>query len=568
MTTLPTGSSRRGRWPRYGTGLRRGVWSWPGGFPGPRRGRGADKEVALLLRRCACLRLAGRAAGPRVGSPERRRCARPARYGAAFAETSRYGGATARLVEIYNNGFFVEDSGSYTVGDHLGSASLVLSRSGAIADEFSFDAWGQPRNPGTWQNLPLFSAWPDYPADQGFGGHRMLGGTGLVHMGGRLYDPGTGRFLSADPFVQEPNNLQNYNRYTYVLNNPLSYVDPSGYIFKKIGRALGKVWKAVRPYIGTVITVALTMVGVPAPVAGLIGGAVGAAANGATAGAFLKGMAIGSVAGMIAVPIADGAAAWMGFAADTLGHAVAHGTVVGALSSAMTAAVYGQDIWKAMRTGALLGGGTAAVVHLYGPKGRLSGNGSNGEPAEARPLPDGANAVIAVGDVSRQPRYAIGRWVHRVFGLPDIDPTSAVDAAKLQLEGLGFTVHVDMQATVESLMGYLMSPDLEAFMFIGHGVGDGGVSAIQGVNGWIRVDQFVRVTASGEIAIVNGGNLRIGSMIACGSANPNVGGRSWADVLAPGGDSSRLWFHGYTDPQQSVSSALRDVRRGRALPNE
>ncbi len=99
---------------------------------------------------------------------------------------------------------------------------------------------------------------------QGFGGHRMLGGTGLVHMGGRLYDPATGRFLSADPFVQEPNNLQNYNRYTYVLNNPLSYVDPSGYIFKKIGRALGKVWKAVRPFVGTVITVALTMVGVPA----------------------------------------------------------------------------------------------------------------------------------------------------------------------------------------------------------------------------------------------------------------------------------------------------------------
>ncbi len=106
---------------------------------------------------------------------------------------------------------------------------------------------------------------------------------------------------------------------------------------------------------------------------------MGAAANGATAGAFIKGMAIGSVAGMIAVPIADGAAAWMGFAADTLGHAIAHGTVVGALSSAMTAAVYGQDIWKAMRTGALLGGGTAAVVHLYGPKGRASDRGTDGD---------------------------------------------------------------------------------------------------------------------------------------------------------------------------------------------
>ncbi|MCC5807758.1 MAG: RHS repeat-associated core domain-containing protein [Opitutales bacterium] len=143
------------------------------------------------------------------------------------------GGATARLVEIYNNGFFVEGNGSYTVGDHLGSASLVLSRTGSILSEFSFDAWGQPRDPDTWQNLPLFSAWPNYPADQGFGGHRMLDGTGLVHMGGRLYDPATGRFLSPDPFVQEPNNLQNYNRYSYVLNNPLSYTDPSGYFIDK-----------------------------------------------------------------------------------------------------------------------------------------------------------------------------------------------------------------------------------------------------------------------------------------------------------------------------------------------
>ncbi len=48
-------------------------------------------------------------------------------------------------------------------------------------------------------------------------------------MNGRIYDPLLGRFLSADPFVQFPNNLQNYNRYSYALNNPLSLVDPSGY---------------------------------------------------------------------------------------------------------------------------------------------------------------------------------------------------------------------------------------------------------------------------------------------------------------------------------------------------
>ena len=50
-----------------------------------------------------------------------------------------------------------------------------------------------------------------------------------VHMNGRVYDPDLGRFISADPYVQYPMSTQNYNRYTYVDNNPLSYTDPSGF---------------------------------------------------------------------------------------------------------------------------------------------------------------------------------------------------------------------------------------------------------------------------------------------------------------------------------------------------
>lgn len=52
-----------------------------------------------------------------------------------------------------------------------------------------------------------------------------------MHMNGRLYDPTTARMLSADPLVQDPFNGQNYNRYSYVLNNPLSYTDPTGFSF-------------------------------------------------------------------------------------------------------------------------------------------------------------------------------------------------------------------------------------------------------------------------------------------------------------------------------------------------
>ena len=48
-------------------------------------------------------------------------------------------------------------------------------------------------------------------------------------MNGRVYDPALGRMLSADPIISDPYNSQRFNRYSYVLNNPLSFNDPSGY---------------------------------------------------------------------------------------------------------------------------------------------------------------------------------------------------------------------------------------------------------------------------------------------------------------------------------------------------
>lgn len=48
-------------------------------------------------------------------------------------------------------------------------------------------------------------------------------------MNGRVYDPLVGRFMSGDPLVQDPVNGQNYNRYSYVLNNPTNLTDPTGF---------------------------------------------------------------------------------------------------------------------------------------------------------------------------------------------------------------------------------------------------------------------------------------------------------------------------------------------------
>ncbi len=115
----------------------------------------------------------------------------------------------------------------YISTDHLGSINLIVDASnGNVVDDLSYDAWGRNRNPVDWtySNFTLSSV-----TDRGYTSHEQLQNFGLINMNGRVYDPMTLGFLSPDPFVQNPSNSQNYNRYSYVLNNPLKYVDPSGY---------------------------------------------------------------------------------------------------------------------------------------------------------------------------------------------------------------------------------------------------------------------------------------------------------------------------------------------------
>ena len=66
---------------------------------------------------------------------------------------------------------------------------------------------------------------------RGYCGHEMLNDFQLINMNGRMYDPVLGRFLSPDNYVQMPTSAQSFNRYSYCLNNPLKYTDPSGELF-------------------------------------------------------------------------------------------------------------------------------------------------------------------------------------------------------------------------------------------------------------------------------------------------------------------------------------------------
>jgi RHS repeat-associated protein len=120
--------------------------------------------------------------------------------------------------------------------DHLGSTTAVSDEKGHIATTtgsdagvLGYDPWGARRNPdGTAANWASFTPQVGH---REFTGQETIPDVGLVNMNGRVYDPVLARFLSPDPNIQDSTDPQNYNRYSYVVNNPLRYTDPTGYSF-------------------------------------------------------------------------------------------------------------------------------------------------------------------------------------------------------------------------------------------------------------------------------------------------------------------------------------------------
>ena len=193
-------------------------------------------------------------------------------------------------------------------------------------------------------------------------------------MNGRIYDPTLGRFLQADPFIQAPGNSQSYNRYAYVLNNPLSYTDPSGYFFKALGKFVKKFWRvavaAVAAYytfgyaLGALSTTSTVAVGTSVTVAGVTTATtVASTFTYATVGAYI------------------GAGAAAGF----VGGAIASGTLKGALRGAFTGAVLGGTSYANANSVTSLGE-AARQTAISAAGGCATGAGSGGSCGEGARL--------------------------------------------------------------------------------------------------------------------------------------------------------------------------------------
>ena len=104
--------------------------------------------------------------------------------------------------------------------DHLGSSSVITNLSGVKVEEIHYYPFGE-----TLSDTSPSTTKHKYTSQE------LDTETGLYYYNARYYDPALGRFISADTIVPDPTNPQALNRYSYVLNNPLKYTDPSGHGF-------------------------------------------------------------------------------------------------------------------------------------------------------------------------------------------------------------------------------------------------------------------------------------------------------------------------------------------------
>ncbi len=113
---------------------------------------------------------------------------------------------------------------TYLHGSRKGSVHVASTAAGVVQRRLYYDPFGARTN---LYGDPLTTTPGDVQI--GFNGLDHDDELGLINQRGRVYSPSLRRFLTPDPIISNPLNGQTYNPYSYVRNDPVNRIDPSGY---------------------------------------------------------------------------------------------------------------------------------------------------------------------------------------------------------------------------------------------------------------------------------------------------------------------------------------------------
>ena len=144
-------------------------------------------------------------------------------YDKVILEVDQEGKETAK--NVYGTNLVARRTGGdcyYYMYNGHGDVTALISESGAIAATYYYDAFGN-----------LISETGDVNNNITYAGYQHDSETGLYYLNARYYDSTIARFLTEDTYQGQAKDPLSLNLYTYCVNNPITYYDPSGHVIKK-----------------------------------------------------------------------------------------------------------------------------------------------------------------------------------------------------------------------------------------------------------------------------------------------------------------------------------------------
>jgi RHS repeat-associated protein len=136
--------------------------------------------------------------------------------------------ALGQLAAEYTTGQSAHSGTRYLTVDHLGSIRAVTSQEKTVLARRDYLPFGEEIPPPLGGRTSVWAG--DAGLLQKFTGKERDTETGLDYFGARYFSGAQGRFTSPDPIAGLLANPQSLNRYTYALNNPLKFIDPTGMV--------------------------------------------------------------------------------------------------------------------------------------------------------------------------------------------------------------------------------------------------------------------------------------------------------------------------------------------------